>query len=118
MRRKLSILLVALQAWMPVSTEWQLASAAADDIVKHATEGQAIGTEVLRGGFGTVRNTTLTNQHVDANTASNFSASGGQLNLQEFGLGGDINAARQKLKDAYDNPHTLNDVAKDRKSVV
>lgn len=60
MRRKLSILLVALQAWMPVSTEWQLASAAADDIVKHATEGQAIGTEVLRGGFGTVRNTTLT----------------------------------------------------------
>lgn len=115
MRRKLSILLVALQAWMPVSTEWQLASAAADDIVKHATEGQAIGTEVLRGGFGTVRNTTLTNQHVDANTASNFSASGGQLNLQEFGLGGDINAARQKLKDAYDNPHTLNDAAKQAK---
>ena len=114
-RRAIAYLVAFLQVWVPFAFEFQGTLAVADAVVQNAGEGQTLGSSVLRGQFGTVRNTTITNQHVDANTASNFSSSGGQLNLQEFGLGGDINAARQKLKDAYDNPHTLNDAAKQAK---
>lgn len=111
-RRAIAFLVGFLQAWVPLAFEWQGALAATDAVVQNAGDGQTLGGSVLRGQFGTIRNTTITNQHVDANTASNFNSSGGQLNLQEFGLGGDINAARQKLKDAYDKPDTLNDAAK------
>lgn len=114
-RRAIACLVAFLQAWVPVAFEFQGTLAVADAVVQNAGEGQTLGSSVLRGQFGVVRNTTLTNQHVDANTASNFSSSGGQLNLQEFGLGGDITAAKQRLKEAYDNPDTLNDVAKQAK---
>lgn len=111
-QRGIVIAMIGLQAWMPAALEWQGAVAAADEVVRHAGDGQAAGTDMLRGMFGTIRNTRIVDQHVDANTASNFGPSGGQLNLQEFGLGGDYNAAMQTLQNAYQNPSQLNDIAK------
>jgi len=113
--RAIAFLVGFLQAWVPLAFEWQGAIAIADTVVQNAGDGQTLGGGVLRNQFATVKNTTVVNQHVDQNTTTNFSSSGGQLNLQEFGLGGDINAAQQKLKNAYENPHTLNDAAKQAK---
>ncbi len=104
--------LIALQVWVPIAFEWRGAIAFADDVVKNAGEGQTFGNTVLRNQFTTIRNTTLVDQHVDGNSTTDFGNGQARINLQEFGLGGDANQARQTLSNAYNNPATLNDDAR------
>lgn len=114
--RLISFLLALLQIWVPISLGIQSTSAVAQvasaSIVPNAGEGQAAGNFILRQQLGTVQNTQIVDTHVTDSSASNFQGGAGQFNLQEFGMGGNINEAMQGLQTAYDNPHLLNDAAR------
>lgn len=114
-RKILAFVLAVLQVWVPAALEWQGATAAADVVVQHAGDGQTFAGSIVRSQSRTIQNTTIVNRHVDQASATDFSPNGGQLNLQEFGLGGDINGASQTLQEAYSNPERLNEIAKQAK---
>ncbi|MEC4718211.1 conjugal transfer protein TraN [Noviherbaspirillum sp. CPCC 100848] len=119
MKRLLAYLLAVLQVWMPLVFEWQGAVAAAqtaaafvDPVVKQANEGQQLGAGILQQQVGSFRNTAVVDQHVDPQSASDFGKTGGKINLQDFGLGGNITEAQQVLQNAYSKPDQLNDITR------
>lgn len=119
MRRLLALILAILQFWVPLALEWEGAVAAAqtaaifvDPMIRQANEGQQLGAGALQQQFGVIRNTGVVDQHVDQTSTSDFSKTGGKINLQDFGLGGNLSEAQKTLQNAYSKPEQLNDVTR------
>ncbi|TRZ95751.1 MAG: hypothetical protein D4R84_07590, partial [Rhodocyclaceae bacterium] len=124
MRRVLVILLAALQLWVPAALQWNGALTVAAgkpvtpstqaQVMKNATDGQDDGTRALTYHQSVVRSTQIVEQDAnDASTTSFDSTSGtGQFNIKEFGIGNDSATVSAILLNTYNNPSTINDVAK------
>ncbi len=105
--RRIVEMLIFLQFWGPV-----LSTAKADDVVKNAGQGQVLANELLRSQVGTLKNTTVINQHGTAANGTNAANGQATFNLKDFGLGGDAAAAMKTLRDIYASPETLTDFGK------